>query len=71
LLEAQSSKHSARKALLVAAPLLFSVTIEFCSQFLIKFARRAGNIDPAGDAALAVFHAFDDARLFAALGAVG
>ncbi|MGA9586168.1 MAG: hypothetical protein WBQ95_12615, partial [Terracidiphilus sp.] len=34
-------------------------------------ARRAGDIDSARYAALAVFHAFDDTRRFAALRAVG
>ena len=41
------------------------------SQLLEELATGAGNKNPAGDAALAVFHPFDDARGFAAFGAVG
>ena len=40
-------------------------------QLLVKFARRAGNKNSAGDAALAVLYALYDAGLLAALGAVG
>ncbi len=43
----------------------------FLLEFFEKLAGGAGDIDSAGDAALAVLHALDDARLFATLGAVG
>jgi len=39
-------------------------------ELLEKLTARAGNVNPAGDAALAVFHALDNARGFAALGAI-
>src|ERR1700722_598160 len=41
------------------------------SQFLEELARRAGNINPAGNVALAVLHPLDDAGRLAALGAIG
>jgi len=44
--------------------------LTFYLQFLVELARRAGNIDPAGHASLAVFHALDDARRLAALGTI-
>jgi hypothetical protein len=40
-------------------------------QLLEKFAARARNVDPAGDAAFAIFHALNDAGFFAALGTCG
>ena len=40
-------------------------------QLLVKLAGGAGNENPAGGAAFAVLHPFDDARGLAALGAVG
>ena len=40
-------------------------------KFLVEVARRAGDIDPARNAALSVFYALDDARRLAALGTVG
>src|ERR1017187_6106959 len=39
-------------------------------ELLVEVARRAGNIDPARYAALAVLHALDDARRLAALGTI-
>jgi hypothetical protein len=40
-------------------------------KFFVEVARGARDIDSAGNAALAVFYALDDARRFAALGTVG
>jgi hypothetical protein len=40
-------------------------------QLFEELARRARDIDSAGSAALAIFHAFDDARGLAALGTIG
>src|ERR1700686_4252817 len=39
-------------------------------QLLEELTRRAGNIDSARNPALAIFHALDDARRLAALGAI-
>jgi hypothetical protein len=41
------------------------------SQLFKKLAGRARNINSAGHAALAIFHALDDAGIFAALGTCG
>lgn len=40
-------------------------------KLLVKLARRAGDINSAGDAAFTVFHTLHDARRLAALRAVG
>jgi hypothetical protein len=40
-------------------------------ELLVEIAHRARDVDSAGDAALAVLHALDDARRLAALGTVG
>src|ERR1700674_1914652 len=44
--------------------------LEVCLQLLVELAGRAGDEDPAGYAALAVFQALDDASGFATLGTV-
>jgi hypothetical protein len=43
----------------------------FSLKLLVEFAGRAGDVDSAGDATLAVFDALDDAGGFVALGTIG
>ena len=45
--------------------------LETVLQLFEKLARRARDIDPAGDAAFAVFYPLDDAGGLATLGAIG
>ena len=54
-----------------AAGLFLSSIFNLRLKLFVEIARRTRDIDSAGDAALAVLYAFDDARRLAALRTVG